>query len=84
MPVILDRKGLTYLLCFVSKVKLAVAFGITPPTLRKYLKGEEPKSVAITANINHQIADMRSRIAKMPKNLPHEMTDGHPEWRTPH
>ena len=68
----LDRDTLTYLVNFHTKKALAQHFGISLPTLRSYLKGNEPASVAVTENLNR----------KMHSLLPKREHD-HPEWRQP-
>lgn len=73
----LDREGLNYLAAMHTKVALAITFGVTLPTLRKYLKGEEPGSIAVVRKINSDIEAMMKKRRTPPKGQ-----DGHP-WRNP-
>jgi hypothetical protein len=40
----------------VPKTQLALLFGVSLPTLRRYAAGEEPNSIAIIDHINAEIA----------------------------
>lgn len=64
MAPLLDREGLHYLTALHSKVTLARIFGVTLPTLRRYLAGNEPKNINITRGMNTVIASMKERNIK--------------------
>lgn len=62
---LLDRDGLNYLVAMHTKSALAQTFGVTLPTLRKYINGGEPKNINVTRGLNATIARMMERHRKL-------------------
>ena len=71
----LDRAGLQKLMRLMPKTELALAFGISLPTIRRYCRGGEPKSEAATESVNRQIEMLLNKFKKQAHQ--------HPEWRDP-
>ena len=68
----LNRALLNRLLSVYPRVQLSEEFGISLPTLRRYIRGAEPATAAITESINRAMERMKE---------PREHQ--HPEWRNP-
>jgi hypothetical protein len=54
----LDREGIKKLLLVYSRPRLAYEFGISIPTLRKYIRGREPLHAPVRDYINKKVREM--------------------------
>jgi DNA transposition AAA+ family ATPase len=68
----LNRSLLKRLLSIYQRTQLAKEFGISLPTLRRYINGAEPTTAAITESINRKMEQLRNPTKHQ-----------HPEWRNP-
>lgn len=54
----LDRDGIQRLLLLHTRAKLSHEFGISLPTLRKFLRGAEPHHLSLTEFINRRVKEL--------------------------
>ena len=64
MSIKLDRKSLNLLLSYHPKTQLALLFGVSLPTLRKFCNGDEPHSIAVTEYINREMRRLLTKSRK--------------------
>jgi hypothetical protein len=57
----LDRPGIRRLMLTHSQAQLCFHFGISKPTLRKFLRGVEPAHESLTEYINRKVNEMLKR-----------------------
>ena len=58
---ILERIGIRRLLLIHTQGQLCLEFGISIPTLRKFLRGKEPHHLSLTDFINRRVKELSAR-----------------------
>ena len=54
----LDRKGIRQLMLVHTQTFLCFHFGISKPTLRKFMAGAEPAHISLTQYINNKVNEL--------------------------